>query len=68
MPVKRRINRRRDVLTEDARAWLEGRDCGFFEFKTHDELIPLLEAYGDPSVATWDKGTHSKPMAISASS
>jgi hypothetical protein len=39
--------------------------CGFFEFKRHDELIPLWEMYGDPEVATWDMDKHSKPVARS---
>ena len=38
--------------------------CGFFEFKSHDELIPLWEAHGDPDVATWDMGRDSKPRAV----
>ncbi len=38
--------------------------CGFFEFKTHDELFPLWEKYGDPEVATWDMGRDSKPRAV----
>jgi hypothetical protein len=64
MPVKRRTNKRREALTEDARAWLEGRPCGFFEFKGHDELFPLWQVYGDPTVATWDMGLNSKPVAV----
>jgi len=63
MPVKRRTNKKRDALSEDAHAWLEGRPCGFFEFKRHDELIPLWEKYGNPDVATWDMGRDSKPVA-----
>jgi hypothetical protein len=38
--------------------------CGFFEFKSHDELIPHWEAHGDPDVATWDMGRDSKPRAV----
>ena len=41
-----------------------GEPCGFFEFKSHDELIPLWEAHGDPDVATWDMGRDSKPRAV----
>ena len=64
MAIKKRVNKRRDELTSDAHAWLEGRKCGFFEFKTHDELFPLWEKYGDPEVATWDMGRDSKPRAV----
>jgi hypothetical protein len=46
--------KKREALTAEARAWLAGDPCGFFEFKSHDELIPLWEAHGDPDVATWD--------------
>ena len=48
MAVKRRTNKRRDELTDDARAWLEGRPCGFFEFKRYDELVPLWEKIRRP--------------------
>jgi hypothetical protein len=41
MAVKRRKNKRRDGLTENARAWLEGRPCGFFKFKSKDELAVM---------------------------
>ena len=64
MAVKRRTNKRRDELTDYARAWLEGRPCGFFEFKRHDELVPLWEKYGDPEVATWDMGKDTSPRAV----
>jgi hypothetical protein len=64
MPVKRRTNKKRDALSEDARAWLEGRECGLFGFKHFAELIPLWEAYGDETVATWDKGRNSAPVAL----
>jgi hypothetical protein len=63
MPVKRRTNRKRDALSEDARAWLEGRECGLFGFKHFAELIPLWDAYGDETIATWDKG-RSNPVAL----
>ena len=64
MPRKIRNNKRRAALTADARAWLAGEPRGFFEFKSHDELIPLWEAHGDPDVATWDMGRDSKPRAV----
>jgi hypothetical protein len=64
MPVKRRTNKRREALTEDARAWLEGRPCGFFEFKGHDELLALWDAHCDETVATWDLANDSSPVAV----
>jgi hypothetical protein len=54
MPVKRRINKRREALCEDAERWLRGEPCGFFEFKDADELAALWAEYGDPEVAEWD--------------
>jgi hypothetical protein len=53
MAVKRRKNKRRDGLTENARAWLEGRPCGFFKFKSKDELAALWEQYGDKKTLFW---------------
>jgi hypothetical protein len=64
MPVKRRTNKRRDELTDNARAWLRGEPCGFFEFKGHEELLALWQAHGDESVATWDLGSNSIPTAV----
>jgi hypothetical protein len=55
MPVKRRVNKRRELLCEDAEKWLRGEPCGFFEFKDTDELAALWAEYGDPKVAVWDK-------------
>jgi hypothetical protein len=64
MAVKRRTNKRRDELTENARAWLEGRPCGFWEFRDYAGLVALWQEHGDPDVAEWDMGTHSKPVAL----
>jgi hypothetical protein len=63
MPVKRRINKKRNALPENARAWLEGRPCGFFEFKRHEDLIQIWEVYGDLDVATWDMKENTNPVA-----
>jgi hypothetical protein len=63
MPVKRRTNKKRDALSDDAIAFLEGRPCGFFEFKHHDELVLIWETFGNPEVATWDMGRDTKPVA-----
>jgi hypothetical protein len=54
MPVKRRINKRREALCEDAERWLRGEPSGFFEFKDAHELAALWAAHGDPKVAVWD--------------
>jgi hypothetical protein len=54
VPVKRRTNKRREQLCEDAERWLRGEPCGFFEFKDADELAALWAEYGDPKVAEWD--------------
>lgn len=63
MPVRRRNDKRREVLTEDARAWLEGRPS-FYTFKDHNELLALWEARGDETVATWDLGSDTSPVAV----
>ncbi len=64
MAARRRKDKRRAGLDSDAIAWLAGEPCGFFEFKSHDELIPLWGKYGDPDVATWDMGRDTKPVAV----
>jgi hypothetical protein len=55
MPIKRRVNKRREQLCEDAERWLRGEPCGFFEFKDAKELAALWAQYGDPKVAVWDE-------------
>jgi hypothetical protein len=61
--MKKRSNSRQG-LSSDARAWIDGKPCSFFEFKPHDELVALWNAHNDPAVATWDLGEYSKPVAI----
>jgi hypothetical protein len=62
MPVKRRISKRREHLSEDAEKWVRGEPSGFFEFKNADELAAFWAEYGDPEVAEWDEGAR-KPRA-----
>lgn len=58
MPVRRRIDKRRNALTPHEQAWLEGdRDnSGFVEFKSDDELQALFDAYGDSDAFIWETG------------
>jgi hypothetical protein len=64
MPVRRRVDKRRDALDAHTIAWLNGDDdSGFVQFKPHEELLALWEAYGDPDVAEWDLNENSKPRA-----
>jgi len=63
MPVRRRNDKRRDALTDDARAWLAGKPS-FYAFKDHDELLAFWEAYGDSDVATWDLESNSSPVPV----
>ena len=53
MPRKTRRNKRRDALTSDAIAFLEGRNS-FTQFKDHEELVALWIAHGDETIAEWD--------------
>ena len=55
MPVKRRVEKRRAALSENAEKWLRGEPCGFFQFKDEDTLRAIWDEYGDPQVAYWDK-------------
>jgi hypothetical protein len=54
MPIKRRVNKRREQLCEDGERWLRGEPSGFFEFKDAKELAALWAEFGDPKVAVWD--------------
>jgi hypothetical protein len=62
MPARRRSNKRRDALSDDAIAFLEGRPS-FTQFKDDAFLADLLEKYGDTSIATWDEDDR-RPRAI----
>jgi hypothetical protein len=55
MPVRRRTDKRRDALSDDAIAFLEGRPS-FTQFKDDAFKADLWERFGDPTVATWDEG------------
>lgn len=63
MPIKRRLAKRRDALSEEAEKWLRGEKCGFFQFKPIAELREVWDAYGDPNVATLD-GAARMPVAV----
>ena len=52
MAIKRRIDKKRAALTDDAIAFLEGRPS-FTQFKGDAYLADLWEKYGDTNVATW---------------
>jgi hypothetical protein len=51
MAVKKRINKAKEQLSDDARAWLEDRPCGFFQFKHSDYLADLWKTHGEAVVA-----------------
>ncbi len=56
MPVRKRNLTRRAALSENARAWLDGKPCGFFKYKPSDELAVLWEQYGDHEALFWEPG------------
>jgi hypothetical protein len=64
MAARRRTDKKRTGVGDNAFAWLEGRPCGFFEFKPHDELVALWLAHGDTNIAEWDLDKDSRPVAI----
>jgi hypothetical protein len=41
MAVKKRLDKRREPLTDNARAGLEGRPCGSWELRDHAGLVEL---------------------------
>jgi hypothetical protein len=63
MPVRRRNDKRREALTDDALAWLSGKPS-FYAFKDHDDLLALWRAHGDENVATWDLRSDTSPVAV----
>ena len=57
MPVRRRIDKRRSELSEDAQLWLRGEPVpGFFRFKPEAEMRDIWERYGDKTVMEWPEG------------
>jgi hypothetical protein len=57
MPVRRRNDKRRNAISPNEAAWLEGNhDCGFVEFKHHEELQTLWDAHGDHDSLFWKPG------------
>jgi hypothetical protein len=62
MAIKKRLDKRRSALSDDAIAFLEGRPS-FTQFKDDAYLADLWDKYGDTSIATWDQ-TVSRPRAI----
>jgi len=51
MAIRAKKLQAKEQLTDDARAWLEDRPCGFFKFKHDDYLADLWKAHGDAVVA-----------------
>jgi hypothetical protein len=63
MPRKTRRNKRRDALTADAIAFLEGRNS-FTQFKDHDEIVALWLTHGDEKIAEWDIQENTRPRPV----
>jgi hypothetical protein len=53
MAIRARKLNMRQALTSDARAWLDGKQCGFFQFKSQDELSALWAEHGDSNSMFW---------------
>jgi hypothetical protein len=48
MAIKKRLDKRRGVVSDDEAAWLRGdRNCGFIQFKRDEELQELWDRCGD---------------------
>lgn len=62
MPVRKRSLTRRQSLSAEAQAWLDGdqRGCGFFMFKPDEELQALWHEYADKDNMCW----HPKQMLL----
>jgi hypothetical protein len=53
MPIRKRNLSRRQALDSNAQAWLAGKPCGFFMFKSQGELQQLFDEYGDHENMFW---------------
>ena len=53
--MKKRSNSRQG-LSSDARAWLDGKPCGFFKFRDDEFLADLWKAHGDDTKMFWRSG------------
>jgi hypothetical protein len=53
MAARRRTDKKRAGLADDAIAWLAGEPCGFFQFQSTDILEELWEAHGDTDSMFW---------------
>jgi hypothetical protein len=53
MPVRKRIDKRRQEVTDQHEAWLHGADmgCGLIPYSPRDELATLWEAHSERIVA-----------------
>ncbi len=64
MAIKKRIDKKRAALTDDAIKWLEGSGPSFTQFKDHEELVALWLAHGDDTIAEWDMQENTRPVAL----
>jgi hypothetical protein len=53
MVARAKRNNKRQALTKAARDWLDGKPCGFFKFKSQDELAALWAEHGDEDNMFW---------------
>lgn len=53
MPVRRRIDKKRDEVTDEHEEWLNGNDkgSGFFQYAPEDEHVALWNAHSDRIVS-----------------
>ncbi len=56
MPVKRRKEKRREELSDNAKAWLMGEPSGFFGFKDEEYLRELFDFHADKAAVDWPAG------------
>ena len=53
MPVRRRVDKRREAITDEHEAWLHGDDnrAGFFKYSLHNDLAALWAANSERVIA-----------------
>ena len=54
MPIRKRNLSRRQALDSNAQAWLRGEPCGFFKYKSQEELQKVWDEFGDHENMFWE--------------
>jgi hypothetical protein len=62
MPIKRRVSKRLEPLTEDQLAWLQGRESASEFLMSADALVALWAEHGPDILAAWAEDHPGEPF------